>query len=198
MKTTNHREATIYGILHLALFFLVYSIVPKAADEKVIHDISWAIYLVSDLALIYWGISILQKLNRGGMLWGISLLLLTPIALIILGQLDKVDISKIPISYSPKTESNINNLPEAIFETDSMVLQDYLMNDSFTLNYMINNYEEYIDEASDIFPIVAAYELNQRNESFNDNTLNALSRYAESKGHSSFQSMVDSYKVRHD
>ena len=152
---------------------------------------SLAIYGVASFGLMIYGQNIIKKLNRDYTIWAIFLFFFTGLALIIIGQLNKKDIDTIVVEMKPKEKgSNLNNLPEITFGTSSELLMNALQNTSFTLKHMIKNFKDYTKENTLLFPIMAAYELNDRDEHLTPEVLKALDDFAEMQEYSDFQELL--------
>jgi hypothetical protein len=65
-----------------------------------------------------------------------------------------------------------------------------LQNTSFTLKHMIKNFKDYTKENTLLFPIMAAYELNDRDEHLTPEVLKALDDFAEMQEYSDFQELL--------
>jgi hypothetical protein len=184
-------KTTYFGIALLVFFILIRIIIPGFYPSSSVNYWSMAIYGVTSFGLMIYGQNIIKKLNRDYTIWAIFLFFFTGLALIIIGQLNKKDIDTIVVEMKPKEKgSNLNNLPEITFGTSSELLMNALQNTSFTLKHMIKNFKDYTKENTLLFPIMAAYELNDRDEHLTPDVLKALDDFAEMQEYSDFQELL--------
>lgn len=195
---TQKREvkATYYGIALLAVTLFVYIAALFHLTSEIISYLCFAALGAIRLGLIFYGQTVVKKLNRDYLLWAAFLFLFTSIALILLGQVDKIKkaISVIQLDTEAAPE-NPNKLPSLTVGTDSGLLLEAITNDSFTLKYMLNNYRDFIKENTNLFPVLAAYQLNKRNVVFEEELWKSLDRFATEKGHESFRRMLAHLKM---
>ncbi len=185
-------KSTYYGIGLLALTIIVFLIIPLLTDDKIVNYLSYSIFGIFKLGSIFYGQTIVKKLNRNYNIWPVFLFLFTSISLIILGQLNKLKKEIVIINLDPKSDpKNPNNLPSLTLGTDSNLLIESIQNDSFTLKHMINNYTDFINENTSLFPILAAYQLNKRDIRFEAEVSKSLDKFAMEKGHDSFTKLTD-------
>jgi hypothetical protein len=184
-------KTTYFGVALLGFFILIRVIIPGFYPSSSVNYWSMAIYGVTSFGLMIYGQNIIKKLNRDYTIWAIFLFFFTGLALIIIGQLNKKDIDTIVVEMKPKEKgSNLNNLPEITFGTSSELLMNALQNTSFTLKHMIKNFKDYTKENTLLFPIMAAYELNDREEVLTPEALKALDDFAEMQEYSDFQELL--------
>lgn len=185
-------KSTYYGIGLLLAFVIAFIILPLTINDQIINYLSYLIFCLLKLGLIFYGQTTVKKLNRNYSIWSVLLFFFTSISLIILGQLMKlkkeITIIKLETMASAK---NANNLPDLTIGTDSNLLLEALQNDTFTLNHMINNYKDFIKENTSLFPILAAYELNKRGEVFKIETNESLDKFAKEKGQNTFRQLIN-------
>jgi hypothetical protein len=187
----NFPKVTYYGIALIGFFILIRVVIPGFYPSSSVRFLSLAIYGVASFGLMIYGQNIIKKLNRDYTIWAIFLFFFTGLALIIIGQLNKKDIDTIVVEMKPKEKgSNLNNLPEITFGTSSELLMNALQNTSFTLKHMIKNFKDYTKENTLLFPIMAVYELNDRDEHLTPEVLKALDDFAEMQEYSDFQELL--------
>lgn len=191
MTTEKETKATLFGIILLVIFILVLTIIPMLVSDQIINYLAFSIFGIFKLWLIFYGQTIVKKLNRNYTGWSALLFFFTSISLIILGQLPKLKREVTILRFEPsKQNKNPNNLPDIIFWINSSIILESIQNDVFTLNYMIKNYKELIKENTTLFPILAAYQLN-KNELFSDETLKILNTYSSENNFESFNHHLD-------
>lgn len=185
-------KSTYYGVGLLLAFIIAFIILPLTLNDKIINYLSYLIFCLLKLGLIFFGQTTVKKLNRNYTIWSVLLFFFTSISLIILGQLKKIKKEITIIKLESKTgPKNANNLPNLTIGTDSNLLLEAIQNDSFTLNHMLNNYKDFIKENTSLFPILAAYELNKRGEEFKTETAQSLDKFAKEKGQNTFRQLLD-------
>jgi hypothetical protein len=196
LSTANKEiNSTYYGVSLLLITILTFIILPILTDDEIIEYLSQSIYGILRIGAVFYGNTTVKKLNRNNTIWTVLLFFLPSISLIVLGQLSKIMKEMILIKLDPTLNSeNINNLPSLILGTESNMLNDFLMNNAFTLKYMINNYKNYIKESTSLFPILAAYQLNRQNVKFENEILNSLNKFASDNGQESFDKLLDQLK----
>jgi hypothetical protein len=176
------QKAGYYGIGLLILFLFVFAVLPRLTSEQPVIYLVKTIYCIIKLYFIFYGQTTVKLLNRSYTPWSVFLFFCTSVALIILGQLPKLQRELNIIHIDPVPDNNINNLPPFSAATHSPMLMESLGNDGFTLDYMIVNYKEFVTENTALFPIMAAYELNKRGYEISDDANEALDRFAEEQG----------------
>ena len=140
--------------------------------------------------MIY-GQNVIKKLNRDYTSWAIFLFFFTGLALIIIGQLNKKEIDTIVVEMKTKEKgTNPNNFLDITFGTSSELHINALQNTSFTLMHMIKNFKDYNNENTSLFPVMAAYELNEREEILTPEVLKALDDFAEMQEYGDFQELL--------
>ncbi len=185
-------KTTYFGIALIGFFIFIRVVIPGFYTSTPVNFWSLAIYGVASFGLMIYGQNIIKKLNRDYTIWAIFLFFFTGLALIIIGQLSKKDIDTIVVKMKPNEKgSNLNNLPEITFGTSSELLMNALQNTSFTLMHMIKNFKDYTKENTMLFPIMAAYELNDREEQLTPEVLNALNDFAEMQEYGDFQELLE-------
>ncbi|MSQ79187.1 MAG: hypothetical protein EXR21_05880 [Flavobacteriaceae bacterium] len=160
-------------------------------DDKIVEFLSFSIFGIVRMGLLLYGQTLVKKLNRDYTLWGVFLFFFTSIALIFLGQFDKLKKEIVLIAMDTAKSNNPNNLPSLTFGTDSNLLIESIQNDSFTLKYMVNNYRDFIKENTSLFPILAAYQLNKRGEMIDAGLSESLDKFAKEKGYTSFAEILN-------
>lgn len=184
-------KSTFYGIALLLGFITVIIVIPYLTSDKIIGYLSISIYGILKIGLVFYGQTAIKKLNRNYAVWSAFLFFFTSISLIVIGQLSKINKEITIIKLEPNLKGkNINNLHHLTVGTDSALLIDALQNNSFTLNYMINNYPNFIKENTSLFPVLAAYELNGRDEELKPETIQSLDKFAIEKGHINFKQFI--------
>lgn len=199
MQSTNSSkitQSTYYGLGLVLLTIVVFIVLPLLTDDKIIEFASLSLYGILRLGSIFYGQTIVKLLNRNYSIWTALLFFFPAISLIILGQLDKIKNEMVTILLDPKSNSkNINDLPSLTLGTASNMYKESLMNSPFTLRHMVINYKNYIKQSTSLFPILAAFELNKQDILFDDETKNALDKFAREKGNNSFMELLDSLKA---
>jgi hypothetical protein len=185
-------KTTYFGIALIGFFIFIRVVIPGFYPSTPVNFWSLAIYGVASFGLMIYGQNIIKKLNRDYTIWAIFLFFFTGLALIVIGQLNKKELDTIVVKMKPNEKgSNINNLPEITFGTSSALLMNALQNTSFTLMHMIKNHKDYTKENTLLFPIMAAYELNDREEQLTPEVLNALNDFAAMQEFSDFQELLE-------
>ncbi len=195
---TQQREvkATYYGIGLLAVTLFIYIAGLFHLTNEIINYLCFAVLGAIRLGLIFYGQTVVKKLNRDYLLWAAFLFLFTSIALILLGQVDKIKKAISVIQLDPEAEpENPNSLPSLTLGTDSGLLLEAITNDSFTLKHMLNNYRDFVKENTSLFPVLAAYQLNKRKVVFEEELWKSLDRFATEKGHESFRRLLAHLKT---
>ncbi len=184
-------KVTYYGIALLGLFIIVRIIIPGFYASNSINSWTLGVFGIARFGMMIYGQNIIKKLNRDYTIWAIFLFFFTGLALIIIGQLSKKDKDTVVVEMKPKEKGpNPNNLPEITFGTSSELLLNALQNTSFTLMHMIKNFKDYTKENTLLFPIMAAYELNYREEFLTPEALKALDDFAEMQEYDDFQELL--------
>lgn len=148
------------------------------------------------IGFMFKGQTYIKKLNRNYTYWSIFLYLFTSPALIIIGTLTKIKKEITLINFNPSlAETNINNLPDIVVGTDSYMPTEAATNSTFTLKHMLKNYSTYTKEYSLLFPIIAAYTINERGEPFGEDVLTALNNFAKENKYESFGEMIEHLKT---
>jgi hypothetical protein len=187
-------RATLYGVL-LLLLLGAYVFLHRRIEDPIVEFVFQAVVGITNLGLIFYGQSVVKRLNRQYIPWAAAIFLATPVALIILGLLPKREII-IPLDYIVEEQkSNPNSLPTIYLRTDSAELQDALTNDTFTLQHLISNYHDYLKDYTKLFPVAAAYELNKRNVAWNPELQTKLEQFAMENGKATFIQLVDEIRV---
>ncbi len=189
---SNISKTTLYGIVLflLILLFVIYNLFFNR-DETIYFILIWAIGMLR-FGLMLYGQTIIKKQNRNYTVWSISLFLFTSITLIILGQLHKIEKELNIIELNPEQDTkNANQLPNIRLGTKSNMLTEVILNNTFTLNYMIQNYSRYLKDNTSLFPILAAYELNKREVKFSIETQVALDTFSQEQGYSNFNQLLE-------
>lgn len=193
MTEEKESKTTYYGFGLLILFIATFIIIPGVSNDKIVHNLFFAVYAIFKLVLIFYGQTSIKKLNRNYNAWSVFLFFCTAISLIIIGQLSKLKKEISIIKLEPgKNSKNLNNFPDIVIGTDSSLLIEALQNDTFTLIHMISKYQDFIKENTSLFPILAAYELNKRDEMLKQEIMDSLDKFANEKGHNNFSYLLDS------
>ena len=184
---------TIYwGISLLILLVLVFFIRPLIINDKVVQYFSFAIYGVLRVGGLFHGQTRVKKLNRNYKNWSATLFLFTSVSLIVLGFLKKIEKPITVIKLEPgKSSLNPNQLPAITIATESALLLESQSNSTFTLKHMLKNYKDYLKDNTSLFPILTAYELNKRNEEFDNDIKQVLEKFSREKGYSSFYKLLE-------
>jgi len=195
MELERDYNAIYFGIGLLVFQLFIAFGLEKVIDTKVeymfIRYMLIAIYGFLKLGLIFYGQTLIKKLNRQYARWSALLFFFTSITLIILGLISKLERDAFKISYTPEAyNQNVNQLLNIEIETDSSILLESIKNDVFTLNFMLIDYTKYLKENTNKFPLLAAYEINKRGKVFSSEAKLILEEYAKSFGFDNFQSMV--------
>lgn len=184
-------KSTYYGIGLLTFTIIVFFIIPALTEDQIITYLSFSILGIFKLGLIFYGLTVVKKLNRNHTTWGVCLFFFTSISLIILGQLNKLKREIVIVKFTPESDSkNINNLPGLTLGTDSNLLIEAIQNESLTLKHMINKYPDYIKDNTSLLPILAAYQLNKRDVMFDAEIIRSLDKFANEKGQNSFKTLI--------
>jgi hypothetical protein len=186
-------RATLYGVL-LLLLLILYVYMHGRITDPIVDFVFKAIAGITNLGFIFYGQSLVKRLNRNYIPWAAAVFLATPFALIILGRLSRVE-KIIPLDYITEEQSrNVNNLPVIYLRTGSSELPEALTNDTFTLQHLLNNYSDYLKDYTRLFPVAAAYELNRRNILLTPELLGRLDQFAQENGQPSFRHLIDVIK----
>ncbi|HMG15525.1 MAG TPA: hypothetical protein VK590_08770 [Saprospiraceae bacterium] len=180
------------GLLFATIF--VFIIIPILTEDKIIKYLSLSIFGVVKLSLFFFGQTTVRKLNRNYKIWSLFLFFFTSFSLIILGRLNKINKEIIYIDLKTSNKNNPNFLPNLSIYTDSNLIIDSLENDSFTLNHLIHSFKNTIKEYTSIFPVLAAYQLNNRDILFDDDLKKTLDNYSNFIGKESFIKLLDHLK----
>lgn len=184
-------RATVYGIVLLLLFLFIFLILPPLSDDKILNYFAKSTYGIIRLGLIFYGQTIVKKQNRNYTVWAVLTFLFTSVSLIVLGNLYKVRKTVTVIDLAPnQTNDNVNQFPDITIGTDSSLLIEAVTNDSFTLKYMLQNFGRYNKDYTSLFPVLAAYKLNERGIELEEVHKNALDKYALTKDFDSFSSLL--------
>jgi hypothetical protein len=194
-KSDKEIRSSYYGAGLLLVTIVVFFILPLLND-KIINYLSYLVYGILRVGAIFYGQTTVKKLNKNYTFWTVVLFFFPAISLIALGQLDKTKMEMLLIKLDPTANSkNVNNLPSLTLGTESNMLKDSLMNDVFTLKYMINHYKNYIKESTSLFPILAAYHLNGKDVAFDGEIQISLDKFAKEKGNNSFGELLSHLKA---
>ncbi len=187
-------QATLYGGLLLALWALYfYSFIFRL--DPIVEFFFHSFFGIANLGLLFYGQSIVKRLNRNYIPWAVALFFLTPFALIVLGQLSRVEVV-IPLNYIVEDQrSNPNRLPTIYLKTGTSSLLDALANDTFTLQHLIRTYQDHLKDYTRMFPVAAAYELNRRNVELAADLKLKLDQFAKENGKPEFLSLVEEIRV---
>lgn len=189
-------KATYYGIALFVLTVFVVVIEPLLTGNEIVNYLSLAVFGIIRLGLLFYGQTVVKKLNRDYLLWAAFLFLIPSIALIILGQLDKIKKPITVIHLNPQSDpENRNNLPALTIGTDSSLLLEAITNDSFTLKHMLKNYHDYIKENTVLLPVLAAYQLNKRKVTLEEEVWKSLDKFAAENGHETFLKLLAHLKT---
>ena len=192
-QQTKEPKATHIGIALLLTEIILFFVVPALTSEEIVSNICYAIVAVFKIGALFYGLTLIKKLNRNYAAWAVLVFFFTAPSLIVLGQLPKLKkeivIIKLDTSWDTK---NVNKLPSLTLATNSSLLIEAVQNDSLTLKHMIINYPNYIKENTSLLPILAAYQLNKRAEILDVNLKTSLDKFANEKGHTTFNSLLES------
>lgn len=193
-QASTESKATLYGGLLLVLWALYfYSFIFRM--DPILEFVFHSFFGIANLGLLFYGQSIVKRLNRNYIPWAVALFFLTPFALIVLGQLSRVDIV-IPLDYIVENQkSNPNKLPTIYLRTGTSSLQDALANDTFTLQHLIRTYREHLKDYTGMFPVAAAYELNRRDIELTAELRLKLDQFANENSKADFMQLVEEIRV---
>jgi len=183
-------KATYIGIGLLFFGIFVFSFLPELTDNDIIEFLSYFIYAGVRLFSMFYGQNTVKFLNKNYTFWALCLLFFTDISLIILGLLEKNENEMYIIHFKPEKETNnVNGLPEIKLATKSQRLLEMVNNDNTTVTYMLKNYKNYKTKETSLFPVLAAYRLNDNDFRLDDEILDLLDTFAKEIGYESFSKL---------
>ncbi len=184
--------ATIWGLIIILCGFFVVVVLPNTTSDKTVDYLANSAFGILRLGFIFYGQTVVKKLNRNYTLWSALLFFFPGISLLILGQLNVIvrplTIIELKANWNNNEEVQLRDLT---IGADSIMLLESIENDSLTLKHMIKNYPDYVKEYTMMFPVLAIYQLITRGEKITPEVIGALEKYAQQSGNSSFSELLN-------
>lgn len=190
-------DATAVGVIILIVSF-IFLLFGGVKDPSLYYTLA-IVSSIGRIMITVWCVNIAKRQNREAGGWGFFAFFFPSIALIIIGQLEKLkrDIrSDTPQIVDPPNElrQNPNNLPDIKLPVPDTDTLGSMRMDSFTLKHFVKAYKRYVKERNELFPLYASLELNRRGEKFTEEIISSLASYSNERGFNSFDELLESYK----